>query len=59
MFSLLFSTLLSVVAYANESKLTKLQLFLVFKMNFERNITVKVKINSVLKLFKIMEYIHR
>ena len=43
MFWLLFSTLLSVVAYANKSKSTKLQLFLVLKMNFKRDISVKEK----------------
>ena len=37
------STLLSVVAYVNESKSTKLQLFLVLKMNFKRDISVKEK----------------
>ena len=43
MFQLLFSTLLPVVAYANESKSTKLQLFLVLKMKFKRDISVKEK----------------
>ena len=40
---LLSSTLLPVVAYANESKSTKLQLFLAQKMNFKRDISVKEK----------------
>ena len=47
---IVFSTLLSVVAYANESKSTKLQLFLVSKMNFKRDISVKEKNQFSLKI---------
>ena len=60
MFKLLFSTLFPAVAYVNESKSIRFQLFLVLKMNFKRDMPIKEKkISSVLKLFKLMEYIHR
>ena len=42
-FKMLFSTLLPVVAYVNESKSIRLQLFLVLKMNFKRDMPIKEK----------------
>ena len=50
MFYLLFTTLLPVVASVNESKSIRLQLFLVLKMNFKRDMPIKEKDQFSLKI---------